>query len=74
MKNSPYELRFERSLNSNFLQLADIVVYNVYRQFIDFGGVTEKAYHYFKKIFSDTKNPPSGGAFVVSSRKSTIIH
>lgn len=33
--------RFESSSNSNFLQMADIVAYNVYRQFIDYGDLWE---------------------------------
>lgn len=28
---------FDNSANSNFLQLADIVAYNVWRQFVEYG-------------------------------------
>lgn len=48
---------FEKSKNSNFLQLADTVAYNVLRQFIDFGDVWEdegaeqlKMYPFFQRI------------------------
>lgn len=33
--------RFEKSINSNFLQLADTVAYNVYRQFVNEGDIFE---------------------------------
>jgi hypothetical protein len=36
-KYSHTEVRFERSSNSNFLQLADTAAYNVLRQFIEHG-------------------------------------
>jgi hypothetical protein len=49
--------RFERSNNSNFLQLADTVAYNIWRQFVNFGdwwdaeGEKEsKMYPYFQRI------------------------
>ena len=49
--------RFESSKNSNFLQLADTVAYNVYRQFIDYGDLWEdknvknlKVYDFLNKI------------------------
>jgi hypothetical protein len=48
---------FEQSSNSNFLQLADTVAYNVYRQFIDNGDSWEakesktlKMYSHFERI------------------------
>lgn len=48
---------FEKSKNSNFLQLADTVAYNVWRQFVNYGDwwdeETErqsKMYPYFQKI------------------------
>jgi len=36
--------RFEKSSKSNFLQLADTVAYNVYRQFVDHGDAWESGY------------------------------
>lgn len=39
-KYSMLDVRFESSANSNFLQLADTIAYNVYRQFVDFGELT----------------------------------
>jgi hypothetical protein len=35
--------RFEKSCNSNFLQLADTAAYNVYRQFVDLGHLWDSA-------------------------------
>lgn len=59
-KYSHTKPRFEKSKNSNFLQLADTVAYNVYRQFVDFGDIWEnkkakefKIYSYLEKL---TKN------------------
>lgn len=56
-------LSFEKSEKSNFLQLADMVAYNVWRQFVDFGDEWDKhhfdqpdkhrklaTYPYFEKI------------------------
>lgn len=50
-------VRFEKSCNSNFLQIADTVAYNVYRQFVHFGHEWESPstgtlpmYEYFAKI------------------------
>ncbi len=45
-KNRP---RFEKSHNSNFLQLADTVAYNIWRQFVDYGQA-KNGYKYFEKI------------------------
>jgi len=49
--------RFEKSKNSNFLQLADTVAYDVYRQFIEYGDIWEdenadklKTYPYFARL------------------------
>jgi hypothetical protein len=49
--------RFEKSHSSNFLQLADTVAHNVWRQFVHFGDVIDddtvtdkKFYKYFEKI------------------------
>ena len=49
--------RFEKSCNSNLLQMADIVAYDVYRQFVDHGdkwdgkdGTTLPLYEYLKRI------------------------
>ncbi len=48
---------FEKSKNSNFLQLADIIAYNVWRQFVNYGDWWDeeeeremKMYPYFQKI------------------------
>lgn len=56
-KYSHIKPRFEKSLNSNFLQLADTVAYNVLRQFIDYGDVWDdknagelKMYPFFQRI------------------------
>jgi hypothetical protein len=54
-KYSHISVRFEASNNSNFLQLADTVAYNVLRQFIDFGDTWKQqgwtsVYPYFEKI------------------------
>ena len=50
-------ISFEQSSNSNFLQLADTVAYNVYRQFVDNGDSWEtaentslKMYPYFERM------------------------
>jgi hypothetical protein len=50
---------FEKSKNSNFLQLADTAAYNVLRQFVEYGDQWEKTdgkldlYEYFKRISSN---------------------
>lgn len=51
------EIKFEKSSNSNFLQLADTAAYNIFRQFVDHGdewenpkGTTLNTYPYFKRI------------------------
>ena len=56
-KYSHTNIRFEESLGSNFLQLADTVAYNVFRQFVQYGdswegndGDTLKEYAFFSKI------------------------
>ena len=56
-KYSHTSIRFEDSLNSNFLQIADTVAYNVFRQFVQHGdswegsdGDTLKEYTFFSKI------------------------
>ncbi|OGG20727.1 hypothetical protein A3D03_05575 [Candidatus Gottesmanbacteria bacterium RIFCSPHIGHO2_02_FULL_40_13] len=56
-KYSHYPPRFEISRNSNFLQLADTVAYNVFRQFVDYGDYWEnkeantlKTYSFFERI------------------------
>lgn len=52
--------KFEKSKNSNFLQLADTIAYNVWRQFVNYGNwwdedVEEELqmYPYFQKIVSN---------------------
>lgn len=57
-KYSHAKPEFEKSKNSNFLQLADTTAYNVLRQFVDHGDKWEKSdekdslpmYSFFKKI------------------------
>ncbi|MCX6751696.1 MAG: DUF3800 domain-containing protein [Candidatus Nomurabacteria bacterium] len=56
-KYSHTDIRFEDSINSNFLQVADTVAYNVFRQFVQHGdswegsdGDTLKEYSFFSKI------------------------
>jgi len=56
-KYSHKEIKFESSKSSNFLQLADSIAYNVYRQFVDYGDdwdnkdiSSPRMYKYFKKI------------------------
>lgn len=56
-KYSHREVIFESSKTSNFLQMADNVAYNVYRQFIDYGDDWDnkdikriKMYPFFEKI------------------------
>lgn len=50
------EVRFEKSSNSNFLQIADTVSYNVWRQFVEYGDQWEKrggklpTYKFFEKL------------------------
>ena len=60
------DVRFEKSVNSNFLQMADTASYNVWRQFVDFGDSwddpkeTLKMYHYFEKISDNFFHSPTG--------------
>ncbi len=56
-KYSHFPPRFEASKNSNLLQLADTVAYNIYRQFVDYGGIWEdknsrtlRLYPFLKRI------------------------
>jgi hypothetical protein len=44
--------RFEKSHRSNFLQLADTVTHNVWRQFVHFGDVIDDASVHDKKFYS----------------------
>lgn len=62
-KYSHFPPRFESSKSSNFLQLADTVAYNVYRQFIEFGDIWEdkdaeslKLYTFLKRISDNFYN------------------
>lgn len=55
--------RFETSKNSNFLQLADTVAYNVFRQFVDYGDIWEdknaktlKIYPFLRRITDNFYN------------------
>jgi hypothetical protein len=52
-----HKISFEKSCNSNMLQIADTVAYNVYRQFLDFGHEWDNSkidtlpeYSHFEKI------------------------
>ena len=58
-------VEFEKSSQSNFLQLADTVAYNVLRQFIDYGDKWEAPdnndlpkYAYFERIFDKFYHHP----------------
>lgn len=71
---------FEKSANSNFLQLADMVAYNVWRQFVDYGNEWDNhspnydehhklpTYSYFERIsrsfYCDNKNKVNGFGIV----------
>ena len=50
---------FEKSKDSNFLQIADTVAYNILRQFVDYGDkwertdTIEEMYPYFERIFGN---------------------
>jgi len=62
-KYSHHRPRFEKSKNSNFLQLADTVAYNVYRQFVDYGDYWEdknasalKTYPFFERVADNFYN------------------
>jgi len=55
--------RFEKSKNSNFLQLADTVAYNVYRQFVNYGDLNDylgskstERYSYLNKLINNFYN------------------
>ncbi|MDD9868204.1 MAG: DUF3800 domain-containing protein [Candidatus Campbellbacteria bacterium] len=56
VRYSHSEVRFEKSFNSNFLQIADTVAYNVFRQFVSNGDQWEsdkkelEVYEYLEKI------------------------
>ena len=49
-KYSHTKPRFEKSKNSNLLQLADTAAYDVYRQFIEQGELKSKIYPYLERI------------------------
>jgi len=62
---------FEESKNSNFLQLADTVAYNIFRQFVEYGDkwdgtiAIDGKYSYFERIFGNfyckgSSNQPKG--------------
>lgn len=78
-KYSHTSVCFDNSANSNFLQLADIVAYDVWRQFVDYGDEWDihspegshrrlPMYPYFEKIsdcfYHDTDNMVSGCGIV----------
>ena len=77
-KFSHLKPRFEKSKNSNFLQLADTVAYNIYRQFVGFGDFkdnlnTENIYPYLNKIIDNfySKNGKIEGYGIVRVPKAT---
>ena len=65
--------RFEKSCNSLFLQMADTVAYNIYRQFVDHGDEWENGkpnlplYQYFQRIVGNlySKNGQIAGYGIV---------
>jgi hypothetical protein len=66
--------RFEKSQSSNFLQLADTIAHNVWRQFVHFGDVVDdkfiqnkKFYSYFERIIPNlySKNGKISGVGVI---------
>ena len=73
-------VKFDRSCNSNFLQLADTVAYNTWRQFVDFGHEWDRhstgsdqhkalpMYDYFARIadkfYCDDQNIVSGTGLI----------
>lgn len=66
--------RFEKSHSSNFLQLADTIAHNVWRQFVHFGDVIDDAeikdkkfYPYFERIIPNlySKNGKISGVGVI---------
>jgi hypothetical protein len=65
-KYSHASISFERSEISNFLQLADTVVYNVLRQFVDHGDLWSDAnesrimYPYFERILGNFYRSENG--------------
>jgi len=70
-KYSHADISFLKSSFSNFLQIADTVAYNIFRQFVDHGDKwdgsdkIEKMYPYFEKIYSnfyciEGQNNPKG--------------
>ena len=58
-KYSHAHIEFEISRNSNFLQIADSVAYNILRQFVDYGDTWDgpdtivKMYPYFEKVYGN---------------------
>jgi hypothetical protein len=65
-KYSHTSVVFEQSKTSNFLQLADVVAYNVLRQFVDRGDVWEQQgwdspYLYFEKVMPNMHANPANG-------------
>ena len=72
--------RFEKSKNSNFLQLADTVAYNVYRQFVNYGDLNEnldiktvERYPYLNRLINNfyNKNNKITGYGIVRVPKAT---
>ncbi len=84
-KYSHSSIRFEKSANSNFLQLADTAAYNVFRQFVDHGDQWEvalpnipKFYAYFDQIranfYCNPSNARIAGYGVVKIPKGASPH
>ena len=66
---SHLDIKFERSAKSNFLQLADTIAYNVWRQFVDLGPAQipqefefefDDYYPYFERIQGNFYCRPNG--------------
>lgn len=59
------DLRFQSSARSELIQVADLVAYNVYRQFVDYGEEWERnasqlpAYSYFNRLASKFRKGPN---------------
>jgi len=58
-KYSYASISFEKSKNSNFLQIADSIAYNIFRQFVDYGDEWDGSdaigdmYTYFEKTYNN---------------------
>jgi len=82
-KYSHTNVRFEKSSNSNFLQLSDTIAYNVFRQFVQHGDSWEgcdgdnlKEYVFFSKIVPNlyNKNGRIAGIGIIKVPDTKKIH